>query len=147
MRKYLYIGIGGLFGAVMRYQIKSISFANYAGQFPVNTLAVNLAGCFLLALIMTVTLEMLRISEDARLGISVGAIGAFTTFSTLCKEVAMLIMQGYYLTAVLYTISSVIAGLAITYSGYRIAQRLIAEYKIRNKRLQSVNSHEEREGG
>jgi fluoride ion exporter CrcB/FEX len=64
-----------------------------------NTLVVNLVGCFLLAAILTLALEVLEISSDLRLGVSTGFIGAFTTFSTLCKEILIMASQGYYLTA------------------------------------------------
>jgi CrcB protein len=138
LQKYIYIGIGGFFGAVLRYLIKSIQIENYQGQFPVNTLAVNIAGCFLLAVLLTVTLEMLKINTDVRLGISTGFIGAFTTFSAVCKEISFLVSQGYYFTALAYLIVSVVAGLAFTCLGYYLAKRLVTYHKKKTDKLQGV---------
>lgn len=139
MRKYIYIGIGGFLGAVLRYLIKSIRIENFHGEFPLNTLAVNLAGCFWLAILLTLTLEMLKLSSDVRIGISTGLIGAFTTFSALCKEISMLASQGYYFTAVAYALISIVAGLVFTYLGYYLARRMIACQKVKSDKLQRLN--------
>ncbi|MGE5493729.1 MAG: fluoride efflux transporter FluC [Burkholderiales bacterium] len=55
--------------------------------------------CFLLALIMSVALELLELNSNLRLGIATGLLGAFTTFSTICKEASSLIFQGLYFQA------------------------------------------------
>lgn len=140
MRKYLYIGIGGFLGAVLRYLIKSIQIENYHGQFPVNTLAVNIVGCFLLAVLLTVTLEMRKMNTDVKLGISTGFIGALTTFSAVCKEISLMVSQGYYFTAFAYWVISVSAGLAFTYWGYYLARRLVICQKAKADKLQGVIS-------
>ena len=131
MRKYIYIGIGGFFGAILRYLIRAIRIENYNGQFPINTLVVNLVGCFLLAAILTLALEVLEISSDLRLGVSTGFIGAFTTFSTLCKEILIMASQGYYLTAFAYALISIVIGFAVTYLGYGIAWRIISHQRAK----------------
>lgn len=138
MRKYLYIGIGGFFGAILRYLVKSIQIENYHGQFPVNTFAINVCGCFLLAVLLTVTLEILYMNTDVRLGISTGFIGAFTTFSAVCREIYLMVSQGYYFTAFVYLIGSVIAGFAFTCLGYYLARKMIACRKAKIDILQGV---------
>ncbi len=135
MRKYIYIGIGGFFGAILRYLIRAMQIENYNGQFPINTLVINLTGCFLLAVILTLALEVLEISSCLRLGISTGFIGAFTTFSTLCKEISTLAFQEYYLTAFAYALISIGAGLAFSYLGYCLAWRIISRQRVKTNQI------------
>ena len=86
MRKYIFIAIGGMLGAILRYFIKNIHIYNYKEAIPINTLLINVSGSFLLALILTIAFEIFEFDADLRLGIATGFLGAYTTFSTLCKE-------------------------------------------------------------
>ena len=129
MRKYIYISIGGFLGAILRTMIREIRIEDYPMQFPVNTLAVNVTGCFLLAAFLTFAFETLTISADLRLGIATGFIGAFTTFSTMCKEISILLFQGFYITALSYAIISILLGLGLSYIGYKTAYSMIHHRK------------------
>lgn len=90
MKKYIYLGLGGLFGAVLRMIIKNSDKFMYKEVFPLDTLIVNILGCFLIALFMNICIELVEIDPDLRLGIASGFIGALTTFSTVCKEIVSL---------------------------------------------------------
>jgi CrcB protein len=133
MRKYAYIMIGGALGAMLRLAIKNISFGQYQGRFPLNTLLINITGTFILALFLTLSLELLEIGADIRLGISTGFLGAYTTFSTLCKEAATLILNREYITAVSYLIASTILGLAAAYLGVVLARKTIGRLADRGE--------------
>lgn len=126
VQKYIYILIGGAAGAVLRVVIKGINLFNYSGNFPVNTLIINICGAFILMFFLTVAFEIAEFDADIRLGISTGFLGAFTTFSTLCKESAVLIFSGYYFSAFLYILLSALLGLATAYCGYILAKKSIA---------------------
>jgi len=127
MRKYIYIFIGGMLGAVLRFTIHNIHILNYQGKFPLNTLVINITGCFILALFITIVLEVLDIDADIRLGIATGFIGAYTTFSTFCKETVVLIVGGEYFSAIFNIVSSTILGLAATYLGIIVARGIITK--------------------
>nr|WP_242851510.1 CrcB family protein [Clostridium sp. DMHC 10] len=86
MKKYLLIAGGGALGAILRFIIKNINFYNYKQAIPLNTLIINITGSFVLALISTIAIDNLELDNDIRLGITTGFIGAYTTFSTMCKE-------------------------------------------------------------
>ena len=124
MRKYIYISIGGALGAVLRLAIMRNP---YNGNFPLNTLAINIVGTFILALFLTTAYETMEIDVYLRLGVSTGFLGAFTTFSTLCKETASLMVSGEYILAISYIIVSAMLGLAAAYFGVALARGMKGE--------------------
>ena len=128
MRTYWMIGAGGFLGSILRYLIRELQIQLPSG-IPVCTLAINLSGSFLLALIMTLSAERLKLDADVRLGITTGFVGAFTTFSTLCKETDVLIEAGAAVSAVVYVAVSVLFGLLFACLGASIAKK--ANLKLR----------------
>jgi CrcB protein len=127
MRKYIYIGIGGFLGAILRFLTKSIPIYNYHENVPLNTLFINATGCFILALVLTVAFEIWKFDAELRLGIGTGFLGAYTTFSTLCRETSELLFKGYYFSAVSYITISVVLGLAAVYFGVILAREVVAK--------------------
>lgn len=127
MRKYIYIGLGGALGASLRYLIKEISINKYQQTIPIDTLLINIVGCFLLAFILTVALDVLRRRPNLKLGITIGFLGAFTTFSTICKEIVDLASNGHYLIAVFYFTASTVFGLMAAYLGFISAKKIFIE--------------------
>lgn len=122
MRKYIFIGIGGILGAILRYVIKGVQIYNYHENVPLNTLIINITGSFVLALVLTVAFEVWKFDTAVRLGIATGFLGSYTTFSTLCKEIVNLIYQGDYFSAILYITVSTVIGLAAAYFGIVLAR-------------------------
>jgi len=114
---YLYIAAGGAFGAVTRYLISTWIYNKSEQVFPYGTFVVNLTGCFLLGLFYTLSLEKSVINAQFRTMITVGFIGAYTTFSTFSLETINLIKEGSMGTALLYVGSSVILGLFSVWLG------------------------------
>ncbi|PJI06761.1 MULTISPECIES: fluoride efflux transporter CrcB [Clostridium] len=125
MKKYIVIGLGGALGAILRYVIKNINIPQYREVIPINTLAINLSGAFILALILTTACGVAHFNENIKLGIATGFLGAYTTFSTMCKETAVLINKGFYFSAVSYIGISAIFGLFFAYFGDTIAKEKI----------------------
>ncbi len=123
MQKYLFILIGGFLGAVLRYTVKTLPLWRQGG-FPLSTLIINIAGSFLLAAIFTAVSGKGTLSRDIRLGVTTGLLGAFTTFSTLCKETVVLLGNGSYFAAALYVVFSVALGLAAAFSGDYIVRKI-----------------------
>jgi fluoride exporter len=142
MKKYIFIGIGGFLGAISRYFIMNVHLYNYQEGIPLNTLIINVIGSFMIALILTVALEIWEIDEALRLGIATGFIGAFTTFSTLCKETVNLIASGYYYSAISYMTMSAVLGLSAVYFGVVVARELITKILKKHKNSED-NDHNE----
>jgi CrcB protein len=85
MQIWLVVGIGGFIGAVFRY-IASGWFQDSITAFPVGTLGVNVIGSFLLGLVMYLSEYGGVFSEETRIMLTIGVIGAFTTMSTFSYE-------------------------------------------------------------
>lgn len=137
MKKYIFIGAGGFLGAILRLWIKTIPLQNYKELIPINTLFINITGSFILALITTAALEIFKMDVDIRLGICTGFLGAYTTFSTMCKEASDLINKGYYFSSLSYIVNSVVLGLAAAFLGIVVAREVIQKYVNKN-----INSEE-----
>lgn len=129
MRKYLYIALGGAAGAVLRYLVKLIPIADPA-VFPANTLITNIAGCFVLTLFAVLSLQIMKVSAEARLGITVGLLGGFTTFSTFCMETAALLMSGSAAAGAIYFVTTPLLGIAAGYLGMAAAGKLIKRISL-----------------
>ena len=113
--RVLLIAIAGAAGAVARYGVGS---AIGARTFPWGTLSINVAGSFLLGLLLEVGPG--RMSDDLRVALGVGFLGAFTTFSTFGYETVALLRDGRPAPAVAYVLVSVVGGVAAAAAGYRV---------------------------
>lgn len=127
MRKYFYIAAGGMVGAILRFAIKDLSYNTAPGKIPWSTLFINITGTFLLALILTAVAEGFRLDADIRLGIGTGFLGAYTSFSTLCKEVSLLFLQENLFLAASSLVLFALFGLTAAYFGSIIAKRYFSK--------------------
>lgn len=92
--KFLYLGIFGGLGCIARYLLSGWAY-NLAGRaLPYGTLTVNVLGSLLLGLIMEGSLRSTLLSPELRLGMTVGFLGGFTTFSTFSYETVRLLEDG-----------------------------------------------------
>lgn len=146
MKKYTFIAIGGMLGAILRYLIKNIHIYNYKEVIPISTLLINVSGSFLLALILTVSLEIYEFDADLRLGIAAGFLGAYTTFSTLCKEAVNLLVQGEYYSAISYIGLTTILGLAAAYFGVVVAREVVSKFVHHKNDSEDVQLEDRKEG-
>jgi len=104
---------GGAAGALLRV-LAAESLP--AGNFPWPTLAVNLAGAFLLGAVMA------RVASGAgRALLGAGLCGGLTTFSTLQLELLDLLGAGRIAVAATYAAASLALGLAAVGAGRRLA--------------------------
>ncbi len=114
---HLVVGVGGIFGAVSRYALSSlISELNFV-VFPFGTLIANLIGSFLLSFIAYKSILIWQLPKKYILAVNTGFIGSFTTFSTFSQENLNLIITGEYVIAIIYSLISVIVGLALSWCG------------------------------
>ncbi|ODA42040.1 fluoride efflux transporter CrcB [Desulfosporosinus sp. BG] len=124
MQNMLVIALGGALGALSRYSL-GIWISNKWNQgFPLHTFLINVSGAFLLGFLNVLFIERLTISPLWRLGIGVGFLGAFTTFSTFGFEVISLLEGGSFFTAGLYTLLSIVVGFTGVALGVGLARVL-----------------------
>ena len=122
MMEILAVGCGGFIGAVCRYLISLIPISE-AFLFPIKTFLINIFGCVLIGLIAF--WAMINDIENANLMLflKVGICGGLTTFSTFALETGELIKNGHYMTALIYMLLSMLAGVfavfVIQYFGSR----------------------------
>lgn len=118
------VGLGGALGAVSRYLLGGWIQASAGSAFPWGTLVVNVSGSLLFG-IAIVVLGAAAETEQARQLITVGFLGAFTTFSTFSYETLDLVRAGAPLRAAAYVTTSVAVGLAAVVAGVAIATALL----------------------
>jgi CrcB protein len=120
----LIVFVGGCFGTLTRYQIENW-LPDSSATLPYGTLLINLSGSFLLGALLE---SLARRGNDTgkrrliRLGIGTGFTGAFTTYSTLAVEVALLSRHGQLELAWTYAALSVIGGLICCAAGIHLAE-------------------------
>lgn len=94
MKTTALVAVGGLVGSVLRFWIGGAVQQISQSRFPFGTLFVNIAGSFVLGLVMYLVLERQVLSNDARSLLAIGFCGGFTTMSTFSYETVLLIRQG-----------------------------------------------------
>ncbi|MDA8228238.1 MAG: fluoride efflux transporter CrcB [Desulfitobacterium hafniense] len=124
MQNIISIAIGGALGALSRYELGVFISTRWNKEFPIHTFLINVSGAFLLGFLNTFFLEKYTVSPYIRMGIGVGFLGAYTTFSTFGYETIMLIKDGSILTAALYTGLSVLIGFIGVVLGIGLARLL-----------------------
>lgn len=117
--------MGGGLGAVIRWLFRSNPVEGFRGALPINVLLINIVGSFVLAFLLTLAFKTRKPDPDIKLGITTGFIGAFTTFSTYCKEFYTLAVSGDYFNAVLYAVVSVLLGTGAAYTGAMLAGSIL----------------------
>ena len=122
--KIISVAAGGAAGAVARYLINLSPLAGVFGKFPFPTFLINVSGSFLIGLMLIVLTDRVEVSENVRLAVIVGFLGAFTTFSTFEMEIYGLLREKYTWTAVLYLLSSVAIGFAGLIAGIAIGRKI-----------------------
>lgn len=85
--KFLFIGLGGFTGSVVRYAVSGyVQGWSRSVSFPYGTLAVNTLGCLLIGFLSQLMESRGVFSENARFFVFIGLLGGFTTFSTFSNE-------------------------------------------------------------
>ena len=120
----LSVAIGGAFGAVARYLVNISPAANLFEKFPFPTFLINISGSFLIGFLMILLADKINVSENFRMAIIVGFLGAFTTFSTFEIEIFGLVRERYFTTAFIYLVLSIVLGFVGVIAGVETARRL-----------------------
>jgi CrcB protein len=120
----LMIALGGAAGAVGRYGLSGWVQSLLDTTFPMGTLVVNVLGSFLLGLSLPL-FESLAWSAEARNLVTIGVLGAFTTYSTFSYEAVVLMEGGEWARGGLYVGGSLLLGLTGIVAGMTCASILL----------------------
>lgn len=120
--KIFSVALGGAFGALARYGV-SLLFAGKLTPFPFATFFINITGSFLIGFLLYLFTNKFEVSENLRLAILAGFLGAYTTFSTFEMEVFSLTRERQFMTALSYIFLSVLLGFIGVLSGVWLAKK------------------------
>jgi fluoride exporter len=116
MSLWLIVGFGGFIGAVLRYWISGWVQSGFV-TFPFGTLAVNFIGSLILALIMYTSEYRGFIGEEARVFLTIGVLGSFTTMSNFSYESIKLLEQDQHILFGLNLVGTITLCLLAVYLG------------------------------
>ncbi len=118
------ISMGGVLGALARFGLTSV-FPVAAGQFDWAVFGINVAGCFLIGLVVVLIAESRRANHLLRPFLATGVLGGFTTFSTYVVGMQHDLSAGAPRTALAYGAGTALAALAAAWAGVRAADALV----------------------
>ncbi|GAB4223794.1 MAG: fluoride efflux transporter CrcB [Kiloniellaceae bacterium] len=102
------IACGGALGAVGRHLVVA-QVAQWAGSgFPFGVLAANVLGSFAMGVLVELSALVWSPSPELRAFLTVGVLGAFTTFSTFSMDTVLLYERGALLLCAVYVVASVV---------------------------------------
>jgi CrcB protein len=107
----------GILGVLSRYGVGLAVPKLLPPPFPYGTFLINITGAFAIGVIHVLGAERTALSADLRIGIMVGFLGGYTTFSSYCLEAVRLVDEAEYLKAALYFIGSPSIGFGAAASG------------------------------
>ena len=122
MELLLTVALGGALGCVLRYGVGVWLLEHYPQHGYSATLAVNLVGCLLIGVCYGVFSLRADLSPLLRVGLMVGVLGGFTTFSSFSLDTLRLLENGQLPLAFGYVALSVLGGLLATWAGLTLTK-------------------------
>ena len=119
--RFLWVALGGALGALARYTIGAWIFSRMGTRFPYGTFVINLTGCFVIGLVLTILDHHTELPSAWRLTVPIGFVGAYTTFSTFEFETYRAAQERPSI-ALLYVVSSVVLGYFAVYIGIQTSK-------------------------
>ena len=117
---WIAVGAGGALGAMARHGVSRLALHWFGPQFPWGTLAANVAGSFAMGALVVWLARAEAVAPALRAFLTVGLLGAFTTFSTfaldavaLYKDRTLIIAAAYVAASVALSIGGLVAGMAV----------------------------------
>lgn len=120
------LAVGAIAGAFLRYAM--VASPKTIGGLPVNVLAVNVIGSFILGLFSVLSIA-LNLDSNYSLLVSTGFCGAFTTMSSFALETSNLMDSNRFILVALniianvgLSIGAVLAGQVV---GHEVMERIV----------------------
>lgn len=128
MALYLWITLGSALGGLARFIVSGLVAERIGETFPWGTLAVNVAGSFLIGVFATLTSPDGRwlVGPTARQFVMTGFFGGFTTYSSFSLQTLMLARDGEWSRAGANAGATVVLCFVAVWLGYVCAAWLNA---------------------
>ena len=126
MKLLLAIAFGGALGAVSRHFV-SVQISHLLGSnIPWATFIVNVIGSFFLGVLYESGTLVWQPTAEVKAFLTIGMLGAFTTFSTFSMDVIILVERGAWFTAGIYVLGSVVISVLGLVAGMVLTRGLVA---------------------
>jgi CrcB protein len=118
------VAIGGALGASARWLLDRFLEQHTESVFPWSTFAINVTGCFVIGVVIETLVDRHHLPAWVRVGLVVGVLGGYTTFSTFAQEAFSLIESSDIGIALVYATASVGTGVLAVYGGTLLGRAL-----------------------
>ena len=128
MLAYFWIGLGGAIGSMARYGLGGLVAHKFGESFPFGTLAVNIAGSFIIGFLGALASSEGRLAPQTRIVTTqffiTGVCGGFTTFSSFSLQTLNLLRDGEWFYAGGNILLSVVLCLVAVWLGFMLGALL-----------------------
>ena len=118
------VALGGAIGSVARYLVGIGSGKLFGTAFPWGTLIINIVGSFLIGVFVESFALKWDLPQTARVFLTVGICGGFTTFSTFSLDSYLLMDRGEWWPALAYIAASVVLSIAGLFAGLQVIRAI-----------------------
>lgn len=122
LRLLVAIAIGGALGSLARHLVATQVYHWTGAGFPWGTVAVNVAGSFVMGALAGAMALLWSPSAELRAFLTVGFLGGFTTFSAFSMDAMLLIERGRADLAFAYMAGSVVVAVGALFAGLRLVR-------------------------
>ena len=125
MKLIIFIAVGGAIGAVLRHAV-GVQLLRWLGAgFPFSTLVVNVVGSFVIGALVEIMALRWSVPLETRAFLTIGILGAFTTFSTFSLDVFVLYERGAIVSMVVYVAASVVLSVLGLVAGLQLFRAIL----------------------
>jgi fluoride exporter len=114
------VALGGALGAAARYSLDRFIEQRSESIFPWSVFTINVTGCFLVGLLTETLVDRHHLPAWLRVGVVLGVIGGYTTFSTFAQDAVDL--NDHVSVAAVYLVASVGLGMAAVVLGRHVGR-------------------------
>lgn len=124
MERFFWVCLAGSLGVGTRYLVGVWAGERLGASFPYATLIVNVAGCFLIAVLMQLAINLTNFSPTLRIALTTGFLGGLTTYSSFAWETTKLVQDGARGAALWNVVLTTLACFGAVVLGLLLAQNL-----------------------